>query len=98
MNKSSDEAIFRRSKSSDEIKSIMQSQRTKNDLWTNQNCLDETIPGRYKNWHVCQAAVAVETVLRDSTLNPMLELLGLDAPTTDDAFEGEVTCIDKWMP
>ncbi|KAL2322455.1 hypothetical protein Fmac_026834 [Flemingia macrophylla] len=27
----------------------------------------------------------------------MLELLGLDAPTADDTFEGEVTCIDKWM-
>ncbi|KAL2336757.1 hypothetical protein Fmac_011203 [Flemingia macrophylla] len=48
-----------------------------------------------RNWHVCQATV--ETVLRNGMLNPMLELLSLDAPTVDGAFEGEVTCIDKWM-
>lgn len=46
------------------------------------------------NWHVCQAAV--ETVLRGGTLRPMPELLGLDAPTADEASEGEVTCTDKW--
>ncbi|KAL2320904.1 hypothetical protein Fmac_029873 [Flemingia macrophylla] len=51
--------------------------------------------GGGRNWHVCQAAV--ETVLRSGTLNPMLELLDLDAPTADDAFEGEVTYIHKWM-
>lgn len=44
------------------------------------------------NWHVCQAAV--ETVLRGGTLNPIPELLGLEAPTStpDDVSEGEVTC------
>ncbi|WVZ13041.1 hypothetical protein V8G54_017571, partial [Vigna mungo] len=46
------------------------------------------------NWHVCQAAV--ETVLRGGTLRPVPELLGLHAPTPDDASEGEVTCNDKW--
>ncbi|KAL2328015.1 hypothetical protein Fmac_021442 [Flemingia macrophylla] len=45
-----------------------------------------------RNWHVCQAAV--EKVLRGGMLNPMLELLSLDAPTANDAFEREVTCIE----
>ncbi|CAJ1929339.1 unnamed protein product [Sphenostylis stenocarpa] len=45
------------------------------------------------NWHVCQAAV--ETVLRGGTVRPVPELLGLEAPTPDDASEGEVTCTDK---
>ncbi|KAF8410203.1 hypothetical protein HHK36_002725 [Tetracentron sinense] len=44
------------------------------------------------NWHVCQ--MAVETVLRGGTLQPMSA--GILTPDSDDASEAEVACTGMW--